>query len=104
MSLRLVILRGLTIALVGVGLLWGCLTLPRSEAADDFRYLESQLLRSETFNPKVLALKLSSPAAQVLSDCDTHSQTALLLVEMQLAQAALRAGAVGEFDQRARSL
>jgi hypothetical protein len=51
-----------------------------------------------------MVLKAASPAAQVLSDCDTHSQTALLLMEMRLAQAALRSGTVAEFDRRAKSI
>jgi hypothetical protein len=94
----------LTFALAAAGLAWGVLILPISEAADDFEHFESQLLRSETFDPGPLARKLASPAAQVVSDCDTHSQTALLLTEMHLTQAALRAGGVDEFDKRAKLL
>jgi hypothetical protein len=104
MSLRFGIQRGLILAIGGVGLVWGGGALPTSEAADDFRYFESRLLQSETYSPKTLALKLASPAALVSSDCDSHSQTALLLMEMRLAQSALRAGDVTEFDKRARSL
>jgi hypothetical protein len=104
MSLRLGIQRGLILALGGVGLVWGGIALPTSEAADDFRYFESRLLQSETYSPKTLTLKLASPAALVLSDCDSDSQTALLLMEMRLAQTALRAGDVAEFDKRAGSL
>jgi hypothetical protein len=104
MSLRRAIQRGLVLALGGAGLIWGLYALPTSEAADDFRYLESQLLRSETFSPKILTAKLASPAARALSDCDVHSQTALLLMEMRLAQAALNKGNVEEFDKQAKSL
>jgi hypothetical protein len=104
MSVRPVIQLCLRLAVGSIGLAWGIFVLPTSEAADDYRYLESQLLHSETYNLQTLALKLASPAAQVLRDCDTHSQTALLLMEMRLAQAALRAGAATEFDQRAKSL
>jgi hypothetical protein len=104
MSLRLAILRGVTLALGAAGLVWACWTLPTSEATDYFRSFESQLLQSETFRPKALALMLASPTAQAVSDCDTHSQTALLLMEMRLAQAALRAGDVEEFDKHALSL
>ena len=104
MSLRLALLRGLTLAVSGAGLVWGCWALPNSEAADDFRSFESQLLQSETYRPRTLALKLASPAAQAVSDCDSHSQTALLLTEMRLAQAALHAGDVEAFDKHAKSL
>jgi hypothetical protein len=84
--------------------MWGLFALPTSEAADNFRYFEGQLLQSETFTPKSFALKLVSPAALVVSDCDSHAQTALLLMEMRLAQTALRAGGVDEFDKRSQSL
>jgi hypothetical protein len=93
-----------TLALAAAGLAWGCNILPISEAADDFGYFESQLLQAETFDPGPLALQLTSAAAQVVSDCDTHSQTALLLIEMRLAQAALRAGRVQEFDKHTENL
>jgi hypothetical protein len=99
-----VIRRCLAVALGSAGLAWGISVLPTSEAADDFRFFEGQLLQSDTFNPNTLAHKLASSAAQVVRDCDTHSQTALLLIEMQLAQAALRAGAVSEFEQHAQSM
>ena len=39
-----------------------------------------------------------------LSPCDTHSQRALLLMEMPLAEAALRSGAAAEFDRHVQSL
>jgi hypothetical protein len=93
-----------TLAMAAAGLAWGCSTLPISEAVDYFGYFENRLLQSETFNPAPLALELASPAAQIVGDCDTHAQTALLLIEMRLAQSALRAGAVQEFDKRVESL
>jgi hypothetical protein len=83
---------------------WGILALPRSEAADDFRDIESRLLRSETFNRASLTQTMDSQASQNLSPCDTHSQRALLLMEMPLAEAALRSGAAGEFERRIESL
>jgi hypothetical protein len=97
-------LRLFTLALAAAGLVWGSSILPISEATDDFRYFESQLLKSETFDPTPLARKVESPAAQAVSDCDPHSQTALLIIEMSLAQTALRAGRVQEFDKRAESM
>jgi hypothetical protein len=85
-------------------LVWGIFALPRSEAADDFRDIESRLLGSQTFNRASLTKILESQASQNLSPCDTHSQRALLLMEMPLAEAALRSGAAGEFDRRIQSL
>jgi len=72
--------------------------------ADDFRDIESRLLRSETFNRTSLTQTLESQASLNVSPCDTHSQRALLLMEMPLAEAALRSGAAGEFDRRIQSL
>lgn len=86
------------------GLVWGILTLPRSEAADDFRDIESRLLRFETFSPTTLTRILEIQASRNSSACDTHSQRAMLLMEIPLAEAALRSGASGEFDQRIQSL
>jgi hypothetical protein len=94
----------LAVALGSAGLVWAINVLPTSEVPDDFWFLEGQLLQSDTFNLNTLTHKLASPAAQVVRDCDTHSQTALLLMEMRLAQVALRAGAVTEFEQRAQSM
>lgn len=87
-----------------VGLAWGLVVLPRSEATDDLQALESRLLRSETFAPTTLRLILESQASRVLDACNTHSQRALLLMEMPLTDLALRSGATVEFDQRIRSL
>jgi hypothetical protein len=100
----LVVRRALTLAIGCLGLVWGIFALPRSEAADDFRDIESRLLRSETFNRTSLTQTLESQASQNVSPCDTHSQRALLLMEMPLAEAALRSGATGEFDRRIQSL
>ena len=99
-----VVRRALTLAFGCLGLLWGILTLPRSEAADDLRDIESRLLRSETFNRKTLAQTVGSQDSQNFGPCDTHSQRALLLMEMPLADAALRSGAAVEFDRHIRSL
>jgi hypothetical protein len=99
-----VVRRTLTLAIACSGLVWGIFALPRSEAADDFRDIESRLLRSETFNRTTLIQTLESQSSKNLSPCDTHSQRALLLMEMPLAEAALRSGATGEFDRHIRSL
>jgi hypothetical protein len=94
----------LTFAIGCSGLLWGIFALPRSEAADDFRDVESRLLRYETFSRTALTRTLESQALQSLSACDTHSQRAMMLMEIPLVEAALRSGAAGEFDQHIRSL
>ena len=104
MSLKLVIQRLVMLVLGGSGLIWGLLVLPTSDASDDLRYMEAQLLQSETFDSKALAVELSNPSADAISACDSSSQTALLLMEMRVAQSALRAGAVDDFDRRANAL
>ena len=47
---------------------------------------------------------LESQISRDLSPCDTHSQRALLVMEMPLAEAALRSGASAEFDRHVQSL
>ena len=103
-SRRLLVRHALTLVVGCLGLGWGFFTLPRSEAADDFWDLESRLLRFETFSGTTLARTLEDPASQDLDACDTHSQRAMLLMEMPLAETALRTGAAAEFDQRIQSL
>ena len=100
----LVVGRALTLAIGCLGLVWGIFALPRSEAADDLRDIESRLLRSEAFSRASLTQTLENQISRDLSPCDTHSQKALLLMEMPLAEAALRSGAAGEFDRRIQSL
>jgi hypothetical protein len=96
--------RALTLAIGCLGLVWGIFALPRSEAVDDFRDIESRLLHFETFSRTTLTQILESQASQSLSACDTHSQRAMLLMEMPLAEVALRSGAADEYDQRIHSL
>ena len=102
--LGIIVRRVLTLAVGCLGLVWGIFALPRSEAADDFRDIENRLLRSETFNRASLTQTLESQISRDLSPCDTHSQRALLLMEMPLAEAALRSGAAAEFDRHIQSL
>jgi hypothetical protein len=103
-SRRRLVQQALTVAIGCVALAWGIYTLPSSEAADDLRDIEARLLRFETFSRTILAETLASQAALSLDACDTHSQRAMLLMEMPLAQAALRSGTVDEFDQHIQSL
>ena len=96
--------RALTLALAGSGLAFACFALPQSEASEDFRYIETRLLHFDTFSGPTLTGALQSDGSASLSACDTHSQRALLLMEIPLAEAALRSGATVEFDQHIRSL
>ena len=91
------------LALGCLGLAWGIFALPQSERVDDLQDIESRLLRFEVFSPKTL-LRFQSQGSQDLSPCDTHSERAMLLMEMPLAEAALRSGAADEFDRHIRSL
>ena len=95
-----------TLALVVgfIGLAWGVLAFPQSRSADQFRDIESSLLRSEIINRTALAQMLEGQSLGNLSACDIHSQRALLLMGMPLAEAALRSGDSQEFDERVRSL
>lgn len=94
----------MAIAIGSLALVWGIFNFPQSEATDNLRDVESRLLRYETFSHATLASILASPVSMASSPCDTHAQRALLLMEMPLAEAALRAGASDEFDRRINSL
>ena len=47
---------------------------------------------------------MRAPCAWDVSPCDNHAQRALLLMEIPLADAALRSGAARDYDERVRSL
>jgi hypothetical protein len=85
-------------------LAFGLSDLLRGEASDDFRDLESRLLQFETFSQATAMETLASAAGWDLSPCDNHVQRALLLMEIPLADTALRSGAVHEYDGRVQSL
>lgn len=96
--------RGLT-ALIGcLGLIWGIANLPQGEAADDFRDIETLLLQFADFGSPTQARVLASMAARDASPCNSHAQRTLLLMEIPLADAALRSGAVNDYNQRTRSM
>jgi hypothetical protein len=88
----------------GVGLAWGFANLAASETSDNGRALESNLLRSQTYNQAGLKQTFDNWAAQDLSACDTHSQRALLLMDLLLSQTALQSGKSALFDQHLQSL
>jgi hypothetical protein len=87
-----------------VGMFWGIANIARGQVSDDFWDAEGRLLRFETFSRAASIAMLESTAAQDISPCDNHAQHALMLLEIPLADAALRSGAVQDFDQRIRSL
>ncbi len=101
---HLLVLRCLTTVIGCAGLAWGVFNVPRGEAADDFRELETRLLQFETFNQTTAASALASALSWDLSACDNHAQRALLLMEIPLADAALRSGAARDYDERVQSL
>jgi hypothetical protein len=103
-SLRLFAVRGLTLVVACLGLFWGIANVARGEVSDGFWDAETRLLRFEAFSRTASIGMLEGAAAQDLSPCDNHSQRALMLVEIPLADAALRSGEVQEFDRRFRSL
>ena len=92
----------LLVGCIGIG--WGVSNLATGAAADEFQSLETSVLRFETYSPAAATRMLQSTAAQDLSACDTHGQRALLLLEMPLADAALRSGAAHGFDRHLQSL
>jgi len=101
---HLLVLRCVTAVIGCAGLAWGVLNAARGEAADDFRELESRLLQFETFNRVTATGALASALAWDVDRCDSHAQRALLLMEIPLADAALRSGAARDYDEHARSL
>ncbi|WOH68035.1 hypothetical protein [Bradyrhizobium sp. BWA-3-5] len=72
--------------------------------AADFWDVEAQLLRFENFSHAASVRTLESAAARSLNPCDSHSQRALLIMELSLADADLRSKATSDFDRRVQSL
>jgi len=103
-SWRVVALRSLIVAVCAGSLGWAVVGTPRSEAVDEFRLVETNLLQFASFHPTTAVAALTGATAAEITPCDTHAMRALLLLEIPLADAALRSGAVGEFDKRTDSL
>jgi hypothetical protein len=97
-------LRGLIVVVGCLGLFWGMSNVARGQASDDFRDIESRLLRFEAFSRTWSIATIESAAEWDLDVCDNHAQRALMLIEIPLADAALQSGTVQEVDRRARSL
>lgn len=104
LSVGSLVRRSLTLLVGCAGLAWGIANAPRGEIADELLDSEARLLSFETFSRATSISTLESTVAQNMDRCDNHAQHVLMLLEIPLADAALRSGAVGEFDQRLRSL
>jgi hypothetical protein len=96
------VLSGLMLLVGCLGLFWGLSNVTQGATSDAFLDLETHLLKFETFNRATATATLNS--ARDVDGCDAHSQRALMLLEIPLAETALRSGNVQEFDQRGRSL
>ncbi|MGJ4892939.1 hypothetical protein ACQR0Z_27685 [Bradyrhizobium sp. HKCCYLS3077] len=86
------------------GSAWGLLSAKDAAISDDFATVEARLLRFETFNPDAATRALQLAQDNRVSACDSHAQHTLLLLEIPLLDAALRAGAGKEFDERMASM
>jgi hypothetical protein len=104
LSVRWLATRSLTCLVGCLGLVWGISNVARGETFDAFLGLEARLLKLETVSRTNSITTLNSAAARDLNACDDHAQHALMLLEIPLTDAALRSGAVQEFDQHIRSL
>jgi len=98
------VLRLLTLAVGCAAFAWGTSNFLRGASADYFRNIETNLLRFDVFGAATANEMLADAAVRDVSDCDDHSQRALLLLEASLTEAALRSGASAEYDQHMRSL
>jgi hypothetical protein len=78
--------------------------LSNGAIADNFWYIESQLLQFQRFSRNASNIMLTGENSQGLSACDNHAQRALLLIEVPLADNALRSGAVRDYDSHINSL
>ena len=99
-----VILPALTILIGTSGLGWGILNLRNAAIVDELRSYEARVLQYERFSTAAAKRVVDSAAAQHLGGCENHAQRALLLLEIPLAEAALRSVAAQEFDRRLRSI
>ena len=104
LSVRSLATRSLTCLVGCLGLAWGISNVARGETFDAFLGLGTRLLKFETVSRTNAITTLNSAAARDLNACDNHAQHALMLLEIPLADAALRSGAVQDFDQRINSL
>jgi len=97
-------LRAVIFGIGCLGLAWGISDFVGGIVADEFWDLEARLLKFENFSKTAATAILDSADAKHLGVCDTHSQRALLLLEIPLADAALRSGAAHDYDLHIQSL
>jgi hypothetical protein len=91
--------------LIGIaGLTWSGLNARRASAIDRFEILEQQLVQFRSFEPTESAAELTGRHAASVTACDTRAQRALVLLEIPLADAALRSGLVGDYDRRSAEI
>jgi hypothetical protein len=98
------ILRVLLVVIGCLGMGWGIAGFARGAAVDYFEDVEGRLLRFESYSADTAGDMLDSTMAHELSDCDNHAQRSLLLLELPLADTALKAGATADFDRRVQSI
>uniref|UniRef100_E6VP87 Uncharacterized protein n=1 Tax=Rhodopseudomonas palustris (strain DX-1) TaxID=652103 RepID=E6VP87_RHOPX len=101
---RLTTIKFVSSAIGVIGLVWAMATFHRAMAIDRFEEFTDHLLRFETFDGTVSSTALKSRSAHALDACDTRAQRALIMLEIPLADAALRTGAAREFDTRSADL
>ena len=100
----LLALRALAFVIACLGLLWAVPNLAASAVSDDFRDLDGRLLQFDVVKSSSATRILRDSESHALSLCDTHAQRALLLMEMPLAETALRSGAAKDFDRHLNSI
>ncbi len=100
----LIALRTLALLVGFMGICWGGSNLPSAANAGTFWDIETHLLRFETYKHTSAVSILQNATARDLNPCDNHSQRALLLLEIPLADGALRSGSVRDFEQHMQSL
>lgn len=102
--MQLTVVTALTFLIGSSGFAWGVWNLQQAIIADELHSYESRLLQFEGFTLAAAKGIVDSAAARSVSDCENHAQRALLLLEIPLAEAALRSGSTQDFDRRMRSL
>ncbi|WP_205502357.1 hypothetical protein [Rhodopseudomonas sp. BR0G17] len=90
------------IGVIGIG--WAVANFHRAIAIDRFEAFTDHLLRFKTFDDSFSTTVLNSRSAHALDACDTRAQRALIMLEIPLADVALRTGATNEFDRRTTDL
>jgi hypothetical protein len=98
------ILRAVIVIVGCLGMVWGISGFARSAAVDYFEDVEGRLLSFASYSADAAGEMRDSAMALELNDCDNHAQRSLVLLELPLADAALKAGATADFDRRVRSI